>query len=309
MNWKVKAWIQNAIARLPSGASYATYYFVQRHLGGLREVSPMSRLAAGVRMARYIEQEGRTVEGKTFLEVGTGHELNLPIALWLLGAGRVVTVDVNPYLKAELVFEDVGYMREHAEEVGRLFEGAGSAVFGERFGRLMEGGKELEGLLAMTGIEYRAPADATRLEMEDGSVDYHVSFATLEHIPPRTLAEVLREGKRLVGGDGLLVHWVDFSDHFSHSDRSIGAIHFLRFSDEEWERLAGNRYMYDNRLRVDDVVGLFAEAGLRVMAVDGTVDEEAVEALRRGFVVDGKFGGKGAEVNGTVGAWVVAAGS
>ena len=50
---------------------------------------------------------------------------------------------------------------------------------------------------------------------------------------------------------------VDYSDHFSHSDQTISSINFLRYSDDEWQRYAGNRYMYMNRLRHDDVLALF----------------------------------------------------
>ena len=51
---------------------------------------------------------------------------------------------------------------------------------------------------------------------------------------------------------GLLLHMVDHSDHFSHADSSLSPIHFLQFSDAQWQRYAENRYSYVNRLREDD---------------------------------------------------------
>jgi SAM-dependent methyltransferase len=307
MKWKQKSRIQNLVAKLPSSLGYATYYWLQRRFGGLGEVDPTSRLVAGCQIARFIDRQEQRVEAKTFLEIGTGRRLNLPIALWLLGASRIVTVDLNPYLKAELVFEDIAYMKAHRNEIEKLFEKAQRPVFAERFHQLIRVQDHLPDLLAMTNIQYLAPVDATRLDLEPQSIDYHVSYATLEHIPPKSLARILQEGKRLLRQGGLFVHFVDFSDHFSHSDHSISAANFLQFSDKAWERWAGNRYMYHNRLRVDDFVDLFGTANLRIVALDTTINEQVLEQLADGFPLDDRFQGKRAETNATVSAWIVAA--
>src|SRR5262245_9797031 len=105
MRWKTKARIQNAIARLPSRASYAAYYWIQRHFGGLRDGSPLSRMAAGVEAWKRIAKQGVDPAGKVFFEVGTGREPLVPICFYLMGAGRTITVDLNPYLKDELIQE------------------------------------------------------------------------------------------------------------------------------------------------------------------------------------------------------------
>jgi hypothetical protein len=306
MKWKQKSLIQNLVAKLPSEISYATYYYLQRKFGGLVEVNPTSRLVAGCQIAQYINQQGQSVHSKTFLEIGTGHQVGLPIALWLLGASRIVTTDLNPYLKAELVFEDIAYMKEHQQETEKLFEKAESPVFAERFRQLIRGKHSLQDLFALTNIQYLAPVDATCLDLEPQSVDYHVSFATLEHIPPRSIEHMLHEGKRLLRQNGLFVHLVDFSDHFSHSDKSISAGNFLQFGDKAWERWAGNKYMYHNRLRVDDFVRLFERAGLRVLAIDTKIDKQVLKELAEGFPLDDRFKNKGTETNATVSAWVVA---
>jgi len=306
MKWKQKARIQNLVSILPSNLSYATYYLLQRKLGGLVDVNPTSRLVAGCEFARYVAQQGQSVDSKTFLEIGTGHQMNIPIALWLLGASRIVTVDLNPHLKAELVFEDIAYIKEHRQEIERLFERAQGLVFAERFRQLIKFKHTLQDLLTMTNIQYLAPADAARLDLEPQSVDYHISYATLEHIPPRSLECILQEGKRLLRQRGLFVHFIDFSDHFAHSDNSISAANFLQFSDKEWECWAGNRYMYHNRLRVDDFAHLFGRANLKIVAIDTDIDRQVLEELATGFPLDARFEGKSTETNATTSAWVVA---
>jgi hypothetical protein len=77
--------------------------------------------------------------GKTFLEVGTGHQLNIPIALWLCGAGRTITIDLNPYLRSELIREDISYFRKNSEEIRRLFsEQAQQPLYEERLCKLLK---------------------------------------------------------------------------------------------------------------------------------------------------------------------------
>nr|NIV33804.1 hypothetical protein [Anaerolineae bacterium] len=167
MNWKRKAFIQNAIAKLPSDLSYRLYYFVQRRFGGLRRPYPFSRLRATAEILARIREQGRSAESRAFLEVGTGPRLNLPIALWLCGASEIWTVDLNPYLRPELVAEDVAYIRRHRQEIQALFQPyASPSLFRERLARLETAeGMRLDGLLDMMHIRYHAPGDAAQLDL------------------------------------------------------------------------------------------------------------------------------------------------
>ena len=92
-------------------------------------------------------------------------------------------------------------------------------------------------------------------------------------------------------GDGIAIHFIDLSDHFQHQDRSITSINFLRYSEAEWNRIAGNQFAYCNRLRASDYFALFKDAGFDVCRFETKEDEEALEAMRNGFVVDEKFRG------------------
>jgi SAM-dependent methyltransferase len=307
MNWRTKAALQNLVGKMPSDVSYAVYYFLQRRVGGLRSTTPMTRLVAGIETARRICERGRTLEGKVFLEVGTGRQINIPLSLWLCGAAETITVDLNPYLKSELVARDILYLRSHEGEVRNLFkELRQDGMAQDRLTRLISASNRLEELLSLANIRYLAPADARALDLGSGSVDYHISYTVLEHIPPAALKSIFREGQRLLKPDGLFVHCIDFSDHFAHSDPGISYVNFLQFSEREWERLAGNRYMYHNRLRVDDFLALIRSLGLEIQSVDTEVDERSLEVLRKGFMLDERFSTKDYQTNATKSAWVVA---
>lgn len=285
MRWRLKARLQNAVAALPFGSNKA-YYAIQRTAGGLRRGLnlPMNRFRAAIGIAEWIEGAGAHVTDKRFLEVGTGHMVNVPTALWLMGAAETVTVDLNPYLSETLVEESNEFIRRNERSVRDLFgERSATPIFQERLRQLLSFSGRLEGLLEMMHVKYLAPANATGLPLEAHTIDFHVSNTVLEHIPPAELSRILAEARRVLHHEGMLVHRIDPSDHFSHDDDSIPAVNFLQFTDAEWKRLAGNQFMYHNRLRSADYVELFERAGVHILRLEGTVDQRSRLALLNGF--------------------------
>ncbi|MBA7493330.1 hypothetical protein ES702_03888 [subsurface metagenome] len=307
MKWKQKAKIQNLIAKLPPSLSYKVYHFLQRKFGALQHLNPTSRLSAGITTLNHICGQGRNIDSKTFLEIGTGRRLCLPIALWLCGVSKIITVDLNPYLKEELVFEDISYMRNNQRDIEILFgKYSEKPIFRERFNRLLRAGINLKRLIDTMNVQYLAPADACCLDLQSQSVDYCVSRSVFEHIPPKTLEGILLEEKRLLKKTGLFVHEIDLSDHFLQTDKSISVINFLQFNESEWEYYAGNRYAYHNRLRIDDFIDLFNKLGLRILFLETNVGQGALEELRKGFPLDDKFKNKSAKTNATTKVLIVA---
>jgi SAM-dependent methyltransferase len=308
MNWKMKAALQHAVSLLPREASYEVYYRLQRTLGTLRSVNPIEGFENALRLIAAIEAAGGTLHDKVFLEVGTGRRLNVPIALWLCGAARTITVDLNPYLKPRLILEDLAFLRNHGLLVHELFGGrAESDEFRRRFALLAREGLDVAALRDVTGIEYVAPQDARRVPLADGAVDYQVSNNVLEHIQPDELRDILVEGRRVVRTDGLLVHRIDFSDHFSEVDARISTVNFLQYSEKRWRWYGGNRYNYHNRLRIDELETILADAGLAIIGAHPEIDRGAVRLLESGFALDRRFAGKPAAINATASAVMVLA--
>lgn len=305
MHWMIKAGIQNSVALLPDPMSNHVYYALQRRFGGLRSITVEEKLRQGIEVAGRAERNGLRIPGARVLEVGTGRRLNLPLSLWLQGADGITTVDLNPYLRPELVLEDLRQMRDERVRV--------EALFGERLdhGRLrkllaLADDFDLGRLLDTCSIRYLSPGDAADTGLADGTIDLHVSYEVFEHIPGPVLEAILREGSRLLSTNGLLVHYIDFSDHFSHSDPGIGPINFLQYGEGAFRLLAGNRYMYMNRLRLDDFRGLYAEAGQRVLEQVAAPDPATAESLAHGKAqLSPAFAGKAPDILATLNAWLV----
>jgi hypothetical protein len=309
MHWKIKSAIQNVIATLPNSVADETYYLVQRHLGGLRKPNPLSRLSAGIETCKRIIQQGQSPRDKTFLEIGTGRVPIVPLAFWLMGAQKVITIDINQYVKWELVAENLHYICCNQDLVVGMF---GPLLQRDRLDKLIsfsESGKRQfssKAFFDLCQIEYIAPGNAAHLNVPSQSIDFHTSHAVLEHIPLGILTEILLEGNRVIRDNGLFIHKVDYSDHFSHSDRTISAINFLQYEDSEWSKFASNKYMYMNRLRHDDFIALFLAVGHKVVDETKELNQHAMELLQGNQLrLSQKFIHKSKETLSVTAAWIV----
>ena len=116
----------------------------------------------------------------------------------------------------------------------------------------------------------------------------------------------IRKAGEIIKNGGLFIHGIDYSDHFAQTDKSISAINFLKYSDDEWERYAGNRYMYMNRLRHDDFINLFTSVNHSIVETQPNIDQRLKGLLRSGGVLlNERFSSKSEEVLATTGAWII----
>jgi len=225
MKWKLKAFIQNSIAILPKPISYELYYQTQRHFGELKKpFNPIEKLNEIAQIFRKIQKQGYDIKGKSFLEVGTGRVPLFPIASWLCGAEKFITMDLNPYMRDELIKESLSFVKTEEEKIKTMF---GDLINSKRFDLLLSYSQKKiskEDILKLCQTEYLAPGDARKTNLQEKSIHYHVSNAVYEHIPLDVVFDILEEGNRIIADDGLFINAIDYSDHFFYSDKTISAI-------------------------------------------------------------------------------------
>lgn len=307
MKWTTKARIQWVVSILPNKLSYATYYWLQTKFGKVESSDPIIKFKKAVSIAQHIKIQGKIIENKTFFELGTGFRLNVPIAFWLMGAKETLTIDLNPYLKWDLILKDLVYIKNNSDLIKETI--SDGLLDESRFNLLMNcklDSNSIAEIMDMCNIRYLAPSDASNTLLKDNVIDYHISNDVLEHIPPNIILDILSEGKRITKDDGLFVHMVDFTDHFSHSDKSISSINFLKFSDKKWHKYAGNRYMYMNRLRKDDIEKIFQESGHNILSIESESDEKIINMINdEEIIIDSKFKEKDLSTLSILRAWFI----
>jgi hypothetical protein len=278
MNWKLKAHGMAVLSRLPAGRWL--YHSLQSALRTNR-LAPEEGVLRAVEVCQLIAQAGQSIEGATVLEIGTGWRPFVPFLLSLVGAKRVITFDVNPWLNLAYATETYRVMEPHlALAASRL--GVAADSIRQRYDRASRAAATLADLLGGLRIEYRCPGDASRTGLPDGGVDSVCSSNVLEHVPPDALRAIHGESFRVLRDGGLVVHRFNPADHFATVDGSITTVNFLRYSPREWHWYGGSGLSYHNRLRCVQHRELFESIGFSTVVDKVRVDSRGAEAIEKG---------------------------
>jgi SAM-dependent methyltransferase len=287
MKWEQKAKIMKILSNIPKGG--VLYKFLQKKFGRLT-FDPMSNIKKQIEIANWLHQYNISIEGKTFFEVGTGHNAIVPVSFFLSGAKRVVTVDLYRRLDYNIMKNSLFYLVKSRHLIESLYSNiTNSTMLNERLDLLSEHWSTPRQFFKMANIQYLAPADATNTNLLNNSIDYHISTNVLEHIPYEVIRNIFIEAKRILKDKGIAIHFIDLSDHFQHQDNSISRINFLRFSDNEWSYIAGNQFAYCNRLRASDYLTLFKKLSFGILNIEKVIDENSINKIQDGFQVNEKF--------------------
>ena len=277
MNWKLKAHALALLSRAPGGRK--AYHFLQRSLGTNRP-DTAEYVKRALEIVEMIRDAGGNPRQGIYFEIGTGWRPFLPFILYLVGAEKVISFDVNPWLNQDYAFQTYHALEEQLpciadrldldlSELRKRYEDASQA-------------RDLPALLRAFHMDYRCPGDARRTALPDQSVDFVCSSNVLQHVPPGVLRDVHKESFRILRPGGLAAHRCCLSDNFSHADQSITAAHFLRFSQRQWYWMGGSGLAYQNRLRAVEVCQLLEETGFSVVNDRVRVDARSLEAIQSG---------------------------
>lgn len=229
----------------------------------------------GVSMIRSLRQHYGSLEGATVVEIGTGWQPTIPLLLYLAGS-RVILTDVERLLDFSTVVGSIAFIASQFEWVACRLDMEPGAVTDALCRGL---GRNLSSLLANLRFEYHAPADVC--DLPPGSADIIYSRAVLEHIPASFLRELLVGCRALLSPNGMMMHIVDNSDHWQHTDPRLSRLNFLRYSDPVWRLINSSGQIYQNRLRHSDYIALIAAAGYEICHERADIDPGArLDALR-----------------------------
>ncbi len=273
MHWKWKAHLLALVSRMPKGEQ--VYHLGQRLLGTNR-LHAAESVKRAMELVALIREGGGRIAGSTCLEIGTGWRPFLPFILHLLGAERVTTWDVHPWLTRR-------YAQETSEVLGGFLDqiardaGVPAAIVQKRYRWASRPAGSLKDLLELYNVDYRCPADAANTGLGEESIDVVCSTNVLEHIRPEVLSAIHRESGRILKSEGVAVHRIDPSDHFRFVDRSITGANFVQFSAEEWHWYGGSGLGYHNRLRSVEHREMMEAAGFAILCDRRRRDEQAFE--------------------------------
>lgn len=288
-HWKLKALVQGALASMPGGVVLNDR--LQTSAGDLRRFDEniTRKVDDWIGLVDLLDHDQRVaLSGADLLEIGSGWYPTLPLCFSLGGARSVVTVDLVRHLNPELTLRTVRSLEAHVQRIALAAHRPVESV--QAVHKKMLAARTLESLLAVSGIAYRAPADAGALtDLEAGTFDVVYSNSVLEHVTVPALGAIFRETHRLLRDDGYVLHGVACNDHYAHFDRRISFVNYLQYSDVSWSRY-NNDLHYQNRLRARDFLEEAHRCGFVVTHARKATRPGSKEAVQR-LRIDSRFSG------------------
>jgi len=264
MDWRIKGAIQKVLGYVPGGGRI--HYLLQRRGGGLTDFARECDIKVDDwrLMMGHLRTVKARVAGGTLLEMGTGWYPTFPLCLYLAGAGRVYTFDLNPYLKPEMTVALAERLATHVPLIARESGRPEAEVAAQQVAvaAALRGGASIT---AATGgvIEYRAPADASKTALPAESLDVVFSNSVLEHVPGEVIEACLAEARRILRPVAVVFHSVNCGDHYAYVDSGIDQLHYLQYSEAAWRKW-NNAFLYQNRLRAVDFTEMAKRAGFTI---------------------------------------------
>ncbi len=245
MHWALKAATQKTLSHVPGGG--ALYTSLQRAMGSLppSDESFLGSVRMAEKHAATIEEFGpKALEECRTYEFGAGATLVTAMTLYAMGLDNQVLTDVFPLARPWL-------LKHTVDQFERLLP--------SQFRRL----PRLP--LSDMGINYIAPH--APIYGHARQFDVVTTKSVLEHLPANEILPLLDQLRRRLSPGGIMVHHIDYSDHFGLSYPRISIYNFLRYSEQQWSWFNSD-FHYQNRMRHPDYVILFEKARLEIIRVD-----------------------------------------
>ncbi|MCA9043386.1 MAG: methyltransferase domain-containing protein [Planctomycetaceae bacterium] len=257
MHWHRKAQIQNVLSRIPGGETL--YYWLQRYVTKSLPPSDKKFLERFEIEAGHVDTFCRLgncpVGEAVFFQFGAGWTMSGPLIFHALGVNKQILVDIRRLLRPWLINVSV-------EQLGRLDVGRKlPRVANQQLSSHVD--TAIQQMHDWWGMDYRAPSDARATGLPDNSVDCIATTNTLEHIPAKDIAEIMVECHRILKPGGVISFRVDYQDHYSYFDRSIGVYNFLQYAPTDWRSFNPSLH-YQNRLRHCEYLDMYRQAGFDV---------------------------------------------
>ena len=235
INWKLKSLLYKIFSQLKLNK---TFYFIQKYVTKRSNVN----IKPSVRLWKLHSKNIKEHQIKTVLEIGAGKSLeqNIFFSYFFNNSLEQMVIDIRKMIDFDLV-------NEASKQISELLNV-----------QKLKSVNSYDDLFNFYNIKYIAPYKTQNLIEEKKVFDLCVSTTTLEHFSIKDLRTLFKDLSIVLKKGGYISAVIDYSDHYSHTDRNISELNFLKYSEKQWQNY-NNTYLYQNRLRHDDYVKLLNE--------------------------------------------------
>jgi hypothetical protein len=235
INWKLKSLLYKIFSQLKLNK---TLYFIQKYITKRSNVN----IKPSVRLWKLHSENIKEHQIKIVLEIGAGKSLeqNIFFSYFFNNSLEQTVIDIKKMIDFDLV-------NEASKQISELLNV-----------QKLKSVSSYDDLFNFYNIKYIAPCKTQNLIEEKKVFDLCVSTTTLEHFSIKDLRTLFKDLGIVLKKGGYISAIIDYSDHYSHTDRNISELNFLKYSEKQWQNY-NNTYLYQNRLRHNDYVKLLNE--------------------------------------------------
>jgi predicted SAM-dependent methyltransferase len=214
-----------------------------------------------------------------FLEYGAGRDLYIPMILSTFGVGRLISIDLHPLAKAELLNTAWQNICVSAHALPQETKTQELIFTKENFRDVLHDNFR---------IEYQAPADAQKMNFGNNSIDFIYTNSVNEHIPPNILFIIVKECFRVLSPNGIVSFRQSYADQWSYCDNSITKYNFLRYSEKEWKKYNPPIH-YQSRLRHKDYLKIYMDSGFEILEDHRDIPDDETRKMLEHFPIAQEF--------------------
>jgi len=235
INWKLKSLLYKILSHLKLNK---TLYFIQKYVTRSSNVD----INPSIKLWKLHSENIKEHQIKSMLEIGAGKSLeqNIFFSYFFNNSLKQTVIDIKKMIDFDLV-------NEASIQISKLLNV-----------QKLKSVSSFDDLFNFYNIKYISPCTTQNLIEEKKVFDLCVSTNTLEHFSIKDLRMLFKDLGIVLKKNGYISAIIDYSDHYSHTDRNISELNFLRYSEKQWQNY-NNTYLYQNRLRHDDYVKLLNE--------------------------------------------------
>ena len=247
INWKIKSLLYKVLNFLKI---YKILFFIQKKITKRSKVDLKEIIFYWDFHFKSLKENN----SKSVLEFGAGKSLaqNIYLSYKFNQALDQTLIDVSKMLDLDL-FNDAN------EQISKLL----------KINSLPKA-KSISDLKRNFNINYLAPINLKKIAEKKLKFDACISSTTLEHLSIDDLKENFSLLKEIIKKDGIISAAIDYSDHYSHTDKNIGNLNFLKFEEVEWKKY-NTQMLFQNRLRHQDYREFFKLQGYKTFEIKGNL--------------------------------------
>jgi len=245
INWKIKSLLYRLLNFFKL---YKTLFFIQKKITKRSNIDLKEIAFYWQYHLKYLKENN----SKTILEIGAGKSLAQNIFLSYSFKQKIeqTLIDVSRMI-------DLDLFNKANDQISKLL-GVNKLPFA----------KSIDDLKKNYNLNYLAPMSLSQIIKNKLQFDACISSTTLEHLSEEDLKKTFLLLKKIIKKEGIISAAIDYSDHYSHTDKNIDNLNFLRFTNDEWNK-HNTPMLFQNRLRHQDYRKFFKLNKYKIYEIKG----------------------------------------